>query len=298
MQVISKTRMNSMSSVQPKIILMDNGSLKAAASLQLRTLAQRLSSVSGHEIFPVSLRHADKIPPQELAGQAAPTLIPFLTEQLRAGHQRFLVLPLFFAASGALTRYLPQQLETLRRQWENLDFTLADVVYPLPQGEPALVASMRQQWQQLQQSVQSPAQAPVQAPVQAILVDHGSPDPEVSAVRQHLAKQLRQHLAEDQWLDEAVMERRSGTAYDFNGELLETLLRERAQQGVKDIILLMQFFLPGRHAGSGGDIEQIISAITRQYPHTRIHQSQLVAQHEALIDILQARLNVALAILQ
>jgi len=53
------------------------------------------------------------------------------------------------------------------------------------------------------------------------------------------------------------MERREGKQYDFNGPLLEQWLEQKVARGEKSAIVALMFFLPGRHAGDGGDIEQI-----------------------------------------
>jgi len=274
-----------MPATSPEIILLDNGSVKVAATLQLRKLADNLQTAVGRKVNPVSLRHADRIDAAQLAGQPAQTLVTFLAQQLAKGQRKFILLPLFFAKSGALTKYLPNLLETLREQQGDFDLELADVVYPLPQGEPAMLQLF---WQPLKQML---AQASAQAHI--VLVDHGSPDPQVTAVRQHLAQQLRAQSGLINPLDEAVMERRDGAQYDFNGELLETVLRRKAQQGVTEILLLMQFFLPGRHAGEGGDIEQICHRIESEFEGLKIVVSPLVAQNPLLIPVLQARLKQA-----
>jgi sirohydrochlorin ferrochelatase len=265
---------------KPQIILMDNGSVKAEATLQLRQLAAQLSAASGHRVEAVSLRHADRISPAQLGGCAAHTLQPYLSQQLQAGQKNFIIIPLFFSLSGALTQYLPSQIEHLQQQFGVFDCTLADVIYPLPEGEPRLVELM---WQALAHSVAR----------DIIVLDHGSPDPQVTAVRRHLTRQLSNRLSPDRVIEEAVMERRESAEYDFNGELLETLLQRKARQGVTEILLLLQFLLPGRHAGAGGDIEQICRRVEAQFPSLNIRVSDLVARNPLLLSILLSRLQAA-----
>ena len=263
-----------------QVILMDNGSLKAEATLQLRQLATQLSAASGHHIEAVSLRHADRIAPAQLSGRAAQTLHPYLSQQLQAGEKSFIIIPLFFSQSGALTQYLANQIETLLSQFGLFDCTLANVIYPLPEGEPRLVELMLQM---LSQTVTR----------DIIVLDHGSPDPLVTAVRRHLTKQLSARVSPDRVIEEAVMERRQNAQYDFNGELLETVLQRKAHEGITEIFLLLQFFLPGRHAGSGGDIEQICQRVEAQFPALKIHVSDLVARNPLLLEILLSRLREA-----
>lgn len=85
-----------------------------------------------------------------------------------------------------------------------------------------------------------------------VLVDHGSPIPEVAAVRNYLAGQLSALLAEEaERVTFASMERRDGDEYRFNEPLLETLLAAPELAG-REVVLAMLFLSPGRHAGEGG----------------------------------------------
>jgi len=93
---------------------------------------------------------------------------------------------------------------------------------------------------------------------------------------------------------EAVMERREGPEYDFNGPLLETVLRQlAADDPARPVVLSMLFLSPGRHAGPGGDIEQICASVRAEYPELDIAISPLVAEHPGLVDILAERLREA-----
>jgi len=87
-------------------------------------------------------------------------------------------------------------------------------------------------------------------------------------------------------IDQAVMERREGKQYDFNGPLLEQWLEQKVARGEKSAIVALMFFLPGRHAGDGGDIEQICFRIEQQYPGFKVYITSLVAEHTGLIDLL------------
>jgi len=99
------------------------------------------------------------------------------------------------------------------------------------------------------------------------LVDHDSPSPAVTEVREHIAQSLQSTLA-DVSIDQTVMERRSGKEYDFNGQFLEDWLRSHPEAGTTDIIVIQIFFLPVRHAGPSGDIEQIcVKALTAPQTH-------------------------------
>jgi hypothetical protein len=86
------------------------------------------------------------------------------------------------------------------------------------------------------------------------LCDHGSPIREVTRCRDFFAVSLRNQLGlKDDELFACSMERRDGPEYDFNEPLLEGAL----QQAKGDAVILMLFLLPGRHAGSDGDVATI-----------------------------------------
>ena len=61
----------------PVIILADNGSRCAAATLSLRRIAADLASSCGREVHAVSLQHADKVDADELGGVPAEVLPGF-----------------------------------------------------------------------------------------------------------------------------------------------------------------------------------------------------------------------------
>jgi len=259
------------------ILLIDNGSKRASATLQLRRVAQQLSQRLGQTVHPVSLQHADKISPQSLNGEAALTLPTFLRQRAQQGHKRFLLLPLFFGASRALSSFVPQTVLELQQDFADLTVQMAAPLCPLPEGDALLTELL---WQQLQ-ALSKPQEQ------DWVLVDHGSPIPQVTAVRQHLARALAQRSQHP--VAEAVMERRPGEEYDFNGPLLEDWLTAQAAKGRLNIIIVMLFLLPGRHAGTDGDVEEICQRVQQHYPGLTLQLTPLVSEHPLLIDLLEAR---------
>ncbi|MGB0722131.1 MAG: sirohydrochlorin chelatase [Gammaproteobacteria bacterium] len=266
----------------PTILLCDNGSRRAASTLSLRRLASDLSERSGHPVHAVPLQHAGKIDPARLDGKPARELPDFLDDRLAAGDRAFLILPLFFGPSRAISSFIPQTAEQCRARYGAFNLDVADVLCPLPRGEPALAELLRDNV--LRTAPQ---------PGHVILVDHGSPIPEVTAVRQWLGARL-DALIPSATLSEAVMERREGREYDFNGALLEDELERLAVAGHRRITLAMLFLNPGRHAGEGGDIDQIRVAAMERHPGLEVEASPLVGEHPALVDILARRLDSAL----
>jgi sirohydrochlorin ferrochelatase len=267
------------------ILLVDNGSRRAAATLSLRAIAARLAEACGQPVHAVSLQHADKIPPEELGGAPAQVLPGFLRTQLAAGRREFVVVPLFFGKSRALTSFVPEQARLLAREFGDFELRLADVLSPLPQGESRLADILADQVARC--SARMGAE-----PNCVIVVDHGSPLPDVTAVRAQVTMALRDRLAEEILLSQAVMERRQGPEYDFNGQLLGDLLDAcAAKQAHAVIVLAMMFISPGRHAGPGGDVDQICRDAMARNPDLKVGVSDLVGEHPLLIEILAERLQ-------
>lgn len=266
-----------------KYLLIDNGSVQASATLQLRDVAQAVSKRTGKYIHPVSLMHANRIPVDQLDRVAANTFEVFLREQLQKGEREFVALPLFFGVSRALTSFVPDKLAILKEEFGDFTFRLADVIYPMPDGEALLAEVIRDH------ILQSIDENDVSA--KAVLTDHGSPIAKVTNVRKHLAEATKQCLPTHIKLDQAVMERREGKEYDFNGDLLEDYLIQQAQQGITSVVVIMMFFLPGRHAGPNGDVVEICQNVMDQYPQLSVSISPLISEHPLLIDILAQRLH-------
>jgi sirohydrochlorin ferrochelatase len=233
--------------------------------------------------------HANKVPAQELGGQAADTFEPFIRDRAAAGERDLLILPLFFGPSRALTELVPAKVAAATADIAPLDARMADVLCPLPGGEPLLAGILRDHLARCAAETGIPIE-------RVVLVDHGSPIPEVTAVRRWLAVALGERLGAGTTLDEAVMERRAGPAYDFNGALLEDVLRRLAEADrERPVFLSMLFMFAGRHAGPGGDVEEIYRAVEAEYPGFRVHQSGLISEHPGLIDILQSRYESAIS---
>jgi sirohydrochlorin ferrochelatase len=120
------------------------------------------------------------------------------------------------------------------------------------------------------------------------IVDHGSPNPEVTEVRNLVAAQVRESLGGAVLDVEACsMERREGAEYDFNEPVLANLL---TKPGWKDeqVVVGMLFIAPGRHAGEDGDVVQICRA-ARGGDAAAVKITRLLGEHPVLLDILADR---------
>lgn len=268
----------------PVIMLCDNGSVRANATLQLRYVAESLSRVSGQMIHPVSFKHADRIAEDKIQGIPANIYHHFMKQQLMMGNREFLLLPMFFGNSKALTSFVPEQNNMLKETFGDFKVDIAEVIYPLPEGEPLLVDIILQHIHATAENYHMPLK-------NVVLVDHGSPIPRVTEVRRHLAAKVQDKLPTSCHLEQAVMERREGEEYDFNGDLLKHWLLKKARQGEDSALVILLFFLPGRHAGEGGDINEICHSVMSEYSDFNIKISPLITEHPLFITILQKRLQ-------
>ncbi|MDZ7851297.1 MAG: cobalamin biosynthesis protein CbiX [Halomonas sp.] len=269
-----------------KILLVDNGSLRPQATLNLRRLAQSLSQITGHEVEAASLLHSYKIPAEELEGRKAVSLGPLAEQFAAQGTTELVILPFFFGSSQALTRYLPERLAEVQAHYPQLSIKVA---LPLVDTQAPLDLRLAQLLADNVRERMEGSSTP-----KVVLVDHGSPIPEVTAVRNYLAGQLSVLLNEEaSCVTFASMERREGDAYRFNEPLLVDLLASPAMAD-SEVILAMLFLSPGRHAGEGGDIAEICEQAMAQSPGLRVTTTRLAGEHDAILEVLTTRLSEGL----
>ncbi|HEX2860868.1 MAG TPA: cobalamin biosynthesis protein CbiX [Lacunisphaera sp.] len=264
----------------PLTLLMDNGSLEPAAILGLRRLAAEVGQRLGIPVEPVSLLHSSAVPAEKIGGTAAEILEPALARRLAAGRNAFVILPLFFGPSGAFTDYLPKRLAHLREKHPALHATIAAPLFAA--GDDRLARILAEQIRR------------TGAPSRRVaLVDHGSPAREVTAVRNELAAQVGSLLGDDHTVAPCSMERREGAAYDFCEPLLAGLLRQPGWNS-GEVTIALQFLLPGRHAGPGGDVARICrEAESASGGSLHTTMTALVGEHPLLVDILADRWRMA-----
>lgn len=274
------------------IFLTDNGSLRPASTMNLRRVAKRLSEKTGHRVEPVSLLHSSKVSAEELDGVPARTVGPTIRELADEGVTDFLILPFFFGPSRAITEYLPRRVADMQEQIPRLDVRVAKPLVDLESPTDLRIANILKE-QVLQCSSDD-------GPRSVVLVDHGSPEPAVTAIRNVLAGQLAVLLDSEQTDGEdfrvvpASMERREGSEYNFAGPLLETVL-DRVGSWPMPVTLSMLFLSPGRHAGPDGDVARICRQAEGRNPGLSTVMSGLVGEHDGVVDILADRLAEALA---
>jgi len=255
-----------------RILLVDNGSYEPTATLALRGMAQEVGKLIGQEVRPVSTMHSTKIDPALLGGQPA-VIFEGAVQQAKAdGIDELVVLPLFIGPSRAITEYLPKVFAEAKPGKMKLSIRE-------PLFGPELISMLIDN---LKSSGWSKGSGTV------LLCDHGSPIPEVTRCRNFFSSAIRTQLGlKDEELIACSMERREGAEYDFNEPLLEDAL----QQAKGDAVILMLFLLPGRHAGSDGDVATI--AKEHAPAGLRWKLSSLLGTHPALPALLFRRHLVA-----
>lgn len=267
------------------VLLVDNGSLRPESVLGLRRLAAVLSERAGVRVEPASLLHSSKIEPERLEGVAAVNFERRLRLGLEAGERHFTVLPFFFGPSAAITDYMAERI-AFRRERHG-PFTIARAAFlggeeDRPELE-GLVDILAQRIEAV--LVRTGWERP-----RVALVDHGSPRPAVTRVRDRLAVALEAVLGDMVGtVAPCSMERRPGPEFAFNEPLLEDLL---VSPGWSDsaVIVAMQFLSPGRHAGVDGDVAQICARAMERCPGLRTQMTDLVGDHPRMVSLLLERL--------
>ncbi len=253
-----------------RIIIVDNGSFEPETTLSLRRLAAAVSTLIGQPVHAVSVLHSHKVDASLLGNQPAQIFSDAVIAANRDGITDLIVLPLFMGPSRAITEFLPEQFKLHARP--ELKMQIAPTLY----ADDGLLRSIL--IDQLHATGWKKNSGTV------LLCDHGSPAVEVTQVRNALAEEIRNALQlTASELIACSMERRPGDEYAFNEPLLETALSHASG----DCVILMQFLLPGRHAGTGGDVEEICTMHAPTGLQWR--RSDLIGTHPKLASLLAQR---------
>ncbi len=266
------------------MLLVDNGSLQPAATRGLRKIAAALGRRLGQKVEAVSLLHSNKVPAKKLGGQKAEILKQAVLHRLHGGARAFVIVPLFFGRSRALTEFIPDMIRRWRPHATEMKMQVRVAAPLAATGDDRLARILETQVRaKLTRGFLRGHRARV------ALVDHGSPVKAVTQVRNRLAAQLRQRLgAAVAGVAACSMERRPGAAYAFNEPLLETLLAT-PPWNTGPVIVAQLFLLPGRHAGPGGDVERICRRAREKSPGLRTVRTRLLGEDPALTAILADR---------
>lgn len=267
------------------LVLLDNGSLKAESTIRLRSLAVKLSACLGVEVYPVSVRHSDKVDPSELEGVPADVWSSFLERMLNEGKRLFKVIPLFFGQSGALVDYVPALFEKKSRGFPEAAIecakTLVDLGDPEDCGLAEIVSAL------ILEKLETINSSRIS---KIFLIDHGSPLARVAGCRDLVATQVSKILSvQGVEVLPCSMERRDGEAYSFSDPLLSALLDGTVLAGETDVLLSRMFLFPGRHACPGGDIDMIIAGSSWVRGGGKVHQTDLLGESLELVALLERR---------
>lgn len=261
-----------------RVLLMDNGSLEPASTLQLRRVATALEAKIGGRVEPVSLAHSAKVPANELDGRPAELFEAALDRLIAEGARDIVVTPLFIGPSHAVVRHVPAVVAERMKATRDLKVKIAEPLFVA--GETRLTEILVDHLREELKSVEGKARVAV--------VDHGSPSWAVTAVRDAVADQLRARLSNDvAEVAGCSMERREGDEFAFNEPLLENLL---AREGWRDspVVVALLFIAPGKHAGPEGDVAQIVRR-ARGGKMDTVRFTPAMGVHPRLIDILADR---------
>ncbi len=274
--------------IPPAFFLFDNGSLRAEATLSLRKAARALAKELGRPVQAVSLLHSSGVAAEALDGEPARLLEPALVDFFKARPTgEAWLAPLFFGPSAALTDYVPERVRAIKAKFPQAVVRLAPPLVNVAARDDRRVALL------LADQVRATMRARGWNQPKVVLVDHGSPQPAVTNVRNHLAAQVRDILGEEiAALIAASMERRAGEAYVFNEPLLETALRTPPFDA-GEVIVALQFLSPGRHAGPEGDVAQICAAVRAEHAGLTTAMTETLAGDPRLAALLAERLGQA-----
>ena len=236
------------------ILLVDNGSLAPASILATRELAAALAKRLNRPIEATGLLHVSKVPAEKLNGIPAQTCLPRIRELYAKGVRKFGILPLFIGPSLAVHEYLPKILSNLNFELPEVQVKVAPVLCPSADNTDKVDRLARLCLRQIE-AIKDYRKSAI------LLCDHGSPIAPVAAIRNAVAKRLQELAGAACSVTACSMERRDGDEYAFNDPLLEVALNQPEVAQAEKRILSLLFLFPGRHAGPGGDVDQIAKEV-------------------------------------
>lgn len=269
---------------ESRVVLLDNGSVNPDSVRAGRQLARAFSDRIGQPVDLVSVAHSDRIPVDELDGIQAQVWETYLAAAREFGIKELRVVPLFFGPSYAL-RKAKKAAMAMEGSGQGLETRWAECLVSVDEEDDALGQILADSVLQVLNTAGGGGSR-----TRVLLVDHGSPYREVTERRNLAGARLAKALGNQ--VDEVVacsMERREGRAYDFNEPTLERALESAKGEGTRQVILSYLFLFPGRHAGKGGDIDQICQAQGWD-PERDLLKTGLIGENSRLAELLQARL--------
>jgi hypothetical protein len=275
------------------VVLVDNGSIRDHALLFTRKLARDLERRSGLRVIAASLAHSDRIPPEKLNGEPAWLLGSLLDTLAEQDTGAVVVLPLLMTRWGAIYNKVADVAKEAVSRHPGMQVVVGGGLVEPPDAGPRSIP-----WQLASAMQRSMDEAGV-SHAEWIVVDHGSPVPEVAQVRDWVARQVAAMLPEGRAarVVAASMERREGPEYAFADPLLDVALRAAVERGVQEVWVAKLFLQPGRHSGRAGDVEQIVARVCKDHPQLKVHMPRQVFHQKHLTHVLHDRLQQAVGAL-
>lgn len=270
-----------------EIVLVDNGSLRPAVVVGLRSLACDLGDRLGIPVRAASYAHSNRIDPAKLDGCPAFLLSDCLELLAAKGAKWVGVQPLLLASGSAIFKGIRRTVDGFLDRVDgkcrvDVAPALCDYSVVSDLTIARIVAS------RVEETLDN---FPVESAVDVVLVDHGSPFRETAQVRNQLAHDVERLLpnAKVRRVIPASMERRPGEEYAFNEPLLEPLLMSRVVDSGRLVIVAMAFLQEGRHAGPQGDVARICDRVLLKRPDLQLRRTGLIADHPLMVPLLLGR---------
>ncbi|MGH7995620.1 MAG: sirohydrochlorin chelatase [Opitutaceae bacterium] len=265
------------------VVLIDNGSLQAAAHRLLRQTAAAIGHRLGVAVEAVSWKHSDRID-QRLLATRAWTLGPWFRRRQSEGETDFLFAPFVLSSEGAIASALRAELANLAGEGADVRIRFAPGLADTPGVLPGIVAD------RIREAI---ARFQLDRPA-VIVVDHGGPSAASAALRDRVAAAVRVDLGgEIAALAPASMESPEGDAFAFNRPLFAERLEAPGFAG-REVLVAPLFLSPGRHAGTSGDLARIARRAERRRPGLVVRFAGLVGDHPQAAETLARRLKALL----
>lgn len=275
------------------MLLFDNGSLRPDATFALRAIAKNLSDRLGMQVEGVSLLHSHKIEADKLNGEPATIIRRRFKLGISNEEHHFICLPLFLGPSLAITEYLMELIEEAKVLCPEIEILVAPPLagWDVTNPDHRLAQILAEQVTAIME------QNTLSRSTNLVLVDHGSPIEQLSILRNTVTIQLQELLGDSVSTSTACsMERREGEAYAFNDPLLETISFDTVSKdtSLESLVVAMFFLLPGRHAGEGGDVDEILQDLVENAKIENFFKTDLIATHPLIYSILEDRVKSVL----
>lgn len=269
---------------ESRIVLIDNGSLNSNSILEARSLALSLSKRLNRTVDTISVAHSDQIPASELGGVEAMLWQTYLEKAGSSGLSEVFAVPLFIGPGFALKK--AKRMALNQAKGTGISVRWADPLVSRTGQDSVLMEILEDNVLRVLNTNGDTNHMP-----RVLLVDHGSPFEEVTKCRNYAADRLKLGLGNRvESVVACSMERREGKEFDFNDPSLMASLASAKHDCVERVIVCYLFLFSGRHAGLGGDIDQICQEAGWEADQNLL-KTDLIGSNPKVLDLLETRLN-------